>query len=523
MCAYKARRLPCRCCGRRCGRRSWRRSTRGRWSGSIGGPRTKPCRVLRRPDVFVSRTATRWETSRRRSGAPVRRSSPETQGGVGVGQGHRGTARVDRSHLRRRAGGRRGHRGENVLVPPVDPTAPRRCGRARLFRRPHPPADARGPAPRRCLVARTSTSSEHRDEPETLRGRDHIALASSPDALVRALEPATDAEAWNAVEPDPEPKDERDAGPDADSDERDSDERDSDSDEGETTSFLSSSAARGDVAALGRLFAAMYAPRGGRGSIDALPPPVRSATRRMLSSKRPPTAAAIRDSTLFPPRIRSAAASLAAIRVAPAGVARVEAAAEALATGAGRRSSSSPPPRRRSATPYDAPAKREDRRGRRRGGGRILLVLLVLVFLVARAPGWPRAIFARVARRAPARVCASLLPSLMSSTLTGDVFGLARARRRSSRDPRPGRVTRRASRPRRRRVPSQDPTRGDRVPDPPREASDPDPDSNASAAAPTFPSPPRPPRRARRTRVPFPPRSAASFDRSSPRWVAAPA
>ena len=224
---------------------------------------------------------------------------------------------------------------KNVLVPPVDPTVPRRCGRARLFRRPHPPANGRGRAPPRCLAA-PAPSEAHRDAArETLRGRDPIALVSSPDALVRALEPATDADGWRAVEPDrfgpegPKPKDASDEDARSNASDEDSD--------GDFTSgsFLTCSAARGDVAALGRLFAETYAPRGGRVTIDALPPSVRSATRRMLS-RRPPTAAAIRDSTLFPPRIRSAAKALAVIRDAPAGIARVEAAAEALAGGEGQ-------------------------------------------------------------------------------------------------------------------------------------------------------------------------------------------
>ena len=299
-------------------------------------------------------------------------------------------------------------------------TRPCRCAAATVSR-PHPPADD-GRAPPGRLAA-PAPSEEHRDaaredasdvipRARVLSGRARSRARTAADAGVAPVEARLDEDTPNASD-----EDARSIASDEDSD-------------GDFTSgsFLTCSAARGDVAALGRLFAETYAPRGGRVTIDALPPSVRSATRRMLS-RRPPTAAAIRDSTLFPPRIRSAAKALAAIRDAPAGIARVEAAAEALAGGEG------------DVEALVAPAAAEALRDalRRAGEARTGSDEDANDEASSRAFGVAvGAIIARVARRAPARVSRRLLPSLISSTLTGDAFPASRAldaARRETLDP----------------------------------------------------------------------------------------
>ena len=353
----------------------------------------------------------------------------ETQGGVGVGQSHRGTPRVDRSHLRRRAGGRRGRRGEKRARAAGGPD---RAEKVRPRATVSKTASARGrtrtraaEVPRR---ARSERSTSGRGTRDASRTRSHRARVLSGRARSRArtgdgrrrVARRRARRMWTRRTKTRSNASDEDARSNA---------SDEDSDGDFTSgSFLTCSAARGDVAALGRLFAETYAPRGGRVTIDALPPSVRSATRRMLS-RRPPTAAAIRDSTLFPPRIRSAAKALAAIRDAPAGIARVEAAAEALAGGEG------------DVEALVAPAAAEALRDalRRAGEARTGSDEDANDEASSRALGVAvGAIIARVARRAPARVSRRLLPSLISSTLTGDAFPASRAldaARRETLDP----------------------------------------------------------------------------------------
>jgi len=214
-------------------------------------------------------------------------------------------------------------RAKNVMVEPADVTAPRGFGRVALFRTPHP---ARGLAAPRLLVPDRSPSpprsSIDADEDPTRRAS-HSSLLGDDRIPLLTIAPADVLEALDPPPPPP-PATER-----------------------ETRARTLRDAAREDVRALGRVFAAVYArdvavldmpiTEVEKSVVPSLPLVVRATVASMTSTRASggaPTAAAVRDSTLFPRRIRVAADALATIRAARAGIPRATAAAAALRNGA---------------------------------------------------------------------------------------------------------------------------------------------------------------------------------------------
>ena len=243
-------------------------------------------------------------------------------------------------------------RAKNVMVPPVDPTAPRSSGRVKLFATPHPPRVNNVIIPK---PLSSSTSNDHvhvhdRDHVHVpLTGSEPIVLSSDPAALIYSLDPA--ARMVGCSTPSSPGGGGGGGGGDW-----------SEEDESSPPSLSFRRAKRADLAALGRLFAAVYAKNPSlaeasdgdvRVAAASLSLSVRSVVLR-LTGLAPssaadngtddgdddddddehdedtvvvPSAAAVRDSTLFPRHVRESAVALATLRsidASSSGVERVE-------------------------------------------------------------------------------------------------------------------------------------------------------------------------------------------------------
>ena len=208
---------------------------------------------------------------------------------------------------------------KNVMVPPVDPSVPLATGRVKLFTNPHPPRVKLA-----LEIPMSPLAPPTNDHNAALTGGEAISLKSDPSALIFSLDPSRTIESSNTV--------------------------------AEITPPMSlSEAKRSDLSALGKLFAAVYARNPALATASdatvasiapSLPIVVRATVTSLIGvvasddeggggAVTVPSAAAVRDSTMFPGYVREAARALSALRSSPSlsELERVEMAAAMLSTG----------------------------------------------------------------------------------------------------------------------------------------------------------------------------------------------